>query len=856
MSDSQTQSPSPSPYKAVAGHYYFHADAFVLLSGDFSAKLATAERLAKVERVQHFNVARFESTNGRVSLLNYPRFFEDAFPALVESWHVDTGTGQISYRTYRDSLTPPVLHRKELMLPEDHPQRAEFQALTRAAEAIGLFRDPRRIGFRDQWLRLVRENGYQIVGHDLIPIANDDTTDAAGEFTINKASVARHMTALVRHGFSAPVQALARYGLISPSVEVFDYGCGRGDDVRGLTANGITAYGWDPHYAPDEPKRQADVVNLGFVINVIEDFDERVEALHGAYVLTKGVLAVGAMLTSQLSQVGRPYRDGFITSRNTFQKYYTQAQLAAFIADVLREEPIPVSPGVFFVFRDKDLEQRFLSNRQRSRTLLQRIERPEVVRVRLSRPDRLQAKYEVNREALDALWHTWLRLGREPDKTEVEQLDTVLQNFGSLSRALRFLAERKDQTALVRAHESRIADLTVYLALGQFAKRKPYKHLEAGLQRDVRNLFGDYNTAQLHARQQLFKIGDPKEIAAASVTAAELGLGWLVEGQSLQLHTSLVERLPIILRIYVACAAVFYGDIQTADVIKIHIGSGKLTLMKFDEFEGKPLPRMIERIKLNLRSQEVGIFEYGQQFEPPYLYLKSRCINEEFPRYSEQLAFDEKVVQLGILDYSDYGPPPKEFCKLLDRHRLMIENFDLVRTKSIPQLDDPCGRYLTYRQLIECGETQQKLHLANLPKEPDTYTALYELAVNVLDPIIEYYGSIKLTYGFCSSDLSRVISGRIAPKLDQHAAHERNRRGKYVCPRLGAAADFIVEDENMREVVDWISENVPFDRLYYYGHNRPIHISFSAAPKKEIVELIQTTNGKRTPRVWPKRPQG
>ena len=26
-----------------------------------------------------------------------------------------------------------------------------------------------------------------------------------------------------------------------------------------------------------------------------------------------------------------------------------------------------------------------------------------------------------------------------------------------------------------------------------------------------------------------------------------------------------------------------------------------------------------------------------------------------------------------------------------------------------------------------------------------------------------------------------------------------------------------LQDEDMREVVNWISENVPFDRLYFYG---------------------------------------
>jgi DNA phosphorothioation-associated putative methyltransferase len=134
------------------------------LPREVSEKIAAAEKLAHVRRTQHFTVARFEDLNDRISLLNYPDFFEDGFPALHESWLVDLTTGRVSYRTYRDSLTPPILHRKELILAEDHPRRAEFQALTEAAEAIGLFHDSTRIGFREQWLRLVREKGYQIVG--------------------------------------------------------------------------------------------------------------------------------------------------------------------------------------------------------------------------------------------------------------------------------------------------------------------------------------------------------------------------------------------------------------------------------------------------------------------------------------------------------------------------------------------------------------------------------------------------------------------------------------------------------------------------------------------------------------------
>ena len=84
---------------------------------------------------------------------------------------------------------------------------------------------------------------------------------------------------------------------------------------------------------------------------------------------------------------------------------------------------------------------------------------------------------------------------------------------------------------------------------------------------------------------------------------------------------------------------------------------------------------------------------------------------------------------------------------------------------------------------------------------------------------------IEFTFGFCSRELAGRITGRIAPTLDQHGACELNARGKPICPRLGVAADFLVPDESMLEVAQWIVANTPFDRLYYYGDRQPVHIS-------------------------------
>jgi hypothetical protein len=309
------------------------------------------------------------------------------------------------------------------------------------------------------------------------------------------------------------------------------------------------------------------------------------------------------------------------------------------------------------------------------------------------------------------------------------------------------------------------------------------------------------------------------------------------------------RQLPHLLRVYVGGAAVLYGDYRQADLVKIHIASGKLSLLRFDDFTGQPLPRLLERVKIKLREQHIDVFTYGDRHEPPFLYHKSRAINEEFPHYPEQLAFEAALEGLDLFDLSGYGPPPAELRETLARHRWTIDGFTLGRSTSIPDLDDPCGAYLTFRQMIECGETQARTGLANRPQQPDSYTALLDLALNVLDPAIDYFGMIRLTYGFCSPALAREIPGRIDPKRDQHAAHELNRRGQPVCARRGAAVDFLIEDENMLEVAQWIVARTPFDRLYFYGPEQPLHVSFGPNHDREIVCMVATPAGRRVPRV-------
>jgi hypothetical protein len=159
------------------------------------------------------------------------------------------------------------------------------------------------------------------------------------------------------------------------------------------------------------------------------------------------------------------------------------------------------------------------------------------------------------------------------------------------------------------------------------------------------------------------------------------------------------------------------------------------------------------------------------------------------------------------------------------------------------------GKYLNLENFCNCSQTYYKYakEINPTPKNPASIVAIKELNQYIIEPVIEYFGREKfnLTYGFCSPDLKRFLdkkdpltgkkNGRIAPAIDQHMAHETKKNGKYYCERLGAACDFLIIDVSSNQLVEWILEQkLPFDSLYFYGNERPIHISYGPQHKRDI----------------------
>jgi DNA phosphorothioation-associated putative methyltransferase len=494
---------------------------------------------------------------------------------LLRYWSFDLDQETFRFRTYKESFNPPVLHRKELLLDPKHADRQRFSDLTKEAETIGLFDDSSRIGFIQEWEALLRSQGYQVIGHELVPVGNAETFDTVAEKDLADALVQRHLTALSRTNLSAPMQTLARFGYLDGQKTVFDYGCGRGSDVSFLNENGISAAGWDPYYAAENVKQTANIVNLGFVINVIEDRQERDEALRGAFELASEWLMVSAMLENSNTGSGRPYADGVLTSRNTFQKYFSQGELAHYLQTVLNVEPVPVAPGIFYVFKSSDAEQRFSSQRvAKRRSPVKRVWvrlTPEEQAARTAQ--QVQKKYDDNAGLLESVWQTWLNLGREPKPKDINGLEAIRSQVGSFPSALKIILQKKAEdgaSELENARQTRIDDLSVYFAKLRFSGKRLPRPLEPTLKEDINHFFGNTENAMAHGEELLLRVLDKVAINEACESASELGLGWLNKGHSLQLHTSLVSQLPPVLRTYVHCATSLYGDITSTDLVKIH----------------------------------------------------------------------------------------------------------------------------------------------------------------------------------------------------------------------------------------------------------------------------------------------
>jgi DNA phosphorothioation-associated putative methyltransferase len=506
-----------------------------------------------------------------------------------------------------------------------------------------------------EWTRLLLEQGVSLVEHH---VACPVDSPVAQKQTI---LIERHKAALKRSELSRPVRIALEADLFREGTSFFDYGCGCGEDIKQIKSYGYLASGWDPFYRPNTNLEPADIVNLGYIINVIEDIAERRQALIKAWSLTQRVLIISAQVLVDDRRRGLvAYGDGVVTNRNTFQKYYEQEELKLYIDQVLEVESIPAGLGIYLVFRQEAEAEFFRASRLYSR---------------LSTP-RIQGKvrnFEDYRDLLTPLMDFYTKRGRLPVKGELASEEAIKSEFRSFQRAFKLILQATDRYEWEAIAEKRRQDLLVYLALGKFSGRPTIRKLAPEIKADVKALFGSYKQACTIADILLIHVGDLQKIANLCQTS---NIGKQLDG-ALAVHISALEKLPPLLRLYEGCASRNFYRLENANIVKIYYNKPKITYLVYPEFDTKAHPALQATMEVDLHNLSVTYHDISDETNPLILHQKDALVAPDYPSYKKFVRLTKKEQNSGLLKNRDAIRRLHGWLRCLRENEIIIEGHKL-----------------------------------------------------------------------------------------------------------------------------------------------------------------------------------
>ncbi|HEY0077875.1 MAG TPA: DNA phosphorothioation-associated putative methyltransferase [Pyrinomonadaceae bacterium] len=483
---------------------------------------------------------------------------------------------------------------------------------------------------------------------------------------MSSIQIARHRTALTRHELSRPLRLAINDGLLDSSSTAFDYGCGRGGDVQHLRSRGIECTGWDPNYSPDEKCTPADVVNLGYVINVIENPDERASVLKQAWSLAQKVLIVSARLSAEARENNfASFEDGFITRRLTFQKYYDQQELRNWIDSVLGESSVAAGPGIFYVFRDQNIRQTFVASKYRRAIAAPRLRRGDLI-------------FERHKTLFEPLMTFITSRGRLPIESELDAACDIVKEIGSLKHAFKIIRGVTGEQQWEEIREARSQDLLIYLALSRFGGRPRFSQLSCDLQLDLRAFFSTYTRACELADNLLFSAGDPNTI---SNSCRESSVGKLTPG-SLYVHVSAIPFLSPTLRIYEGCARAYIGAVEGANIVKLNHRWPQVSYLAYPEFERDPHPVLFASLVVPLQTFHIQYREYAQSANPPILHRKETFLPPNHPMRQRFERLTRQEEKYGLYEDTHTIGTKDGWEAALSKRGLSLSGHRVVRRKS------------------------------------------------------------------------------------------------------------------------------------------------------------------------------
>ena len=478
--------------------------------------------------------------------------------------------------------------------------------------------------------------------------------------------IRRDLTAMARRDLSRPVQIAIEHEIVSDRETWLDYGCGRGFDVDSLSKLGWKIRGWDPVHRKSAKKVASKIVSLIYVLNVIEKEDERRQVLLDAWKLSKKCLVVAARLDHERDGAHvRPFADGWLTSKGTFQRFFDHAELQNWLESHLRQEAVVAAPGVFYIFKSLSHLEEFKSRRYR-------------IRIPAPWTRDSDAKFKEHADILESLMDFVAAHGRVPKDEELQNRDQLQEAFGSMKQAFRVVQTVTDRDEWVKIADRRRIDLLVHLALRQFDGDYAMKDLPKSTQYDVRAYYQSFKKANALASRLLFSAGslDAIQLACRSSSVGKL------TPSALYIHKESLHLLPALLRVYEACARRIVGEISEANLVKLHRDSKMVSYLSYPDFWDNPHPPLASSYSVSLVEQKFDFRRYDNRKNRPILHRKETFIppsHQDFAKFSKLTADEES---LGLYKNPELIGHEEGWLKVLQSKEIKITGHSIVDLKN------------------------------------------------------------------------------------------------------------------------------------------------------------------------------
>ncbi|AOW92543.1 ribosomal methyltransferase [Rhodococcus sp. WMMA185] len=417
----------------------------------------------------------------------------------------------------------------------------------------------------------------------------------------------RQRTAIGRSGLSMPLRQALLDDVLTQDYTVLDYGCGRGQDVRRLEQMGIEAHGWDPFFSPDNPLDEHDVVMLTYVLNVIEDPKERRQALSTAWQLAGKALVVSCRMDWEQQPLrGHAAGDGLVTSRGTFQHFYSARELRSLVENVTNGYCASPVPGVVYAFRREEDRLAYLA------------------RGTISEFNWTDSADYVS--ALAEVVSFTEKRGRVPMFEEIPTDVVPLLGKISHSTLIRLIKKGADPNKVAEGVKRTTLDTLLYLGTSIFNGRTQLVDLPVSIQADIKNCFRSYQEACARADRLLLKIRDDTYIRGAMRNS----VGKLT-ATALYVHQRATPSMPVVLRLYEHCGFVAAGRPEGWNILKLDHRGRRVSWSSYPKFDSDPHPTLNWTYGVDMTSLESQYQSFADRANKPLLHRKEEFLAADDP---------------------------------------------------------------------------------------------------------------------------------------------------------------------------------------------------------------------------------